>query len=147
MEKTDINNAVEVYLQKYNGKILDIASKKIEINKIFPNEYTGSLYTKSLKGGLAKAKANASQGIIEMAKIAVLKRKMENKKEKHKKDAKYGWSYYLTRFAIPVLDEKTNEISYNFYKATMVVQHAKDGKLYLYDIQEIKKETSTPLST
>lgn len=60
---------------------------------------------------------------------------------------KFGWKYYTTRFAIPVYSEQTRELVYNYYKATMILQHSSDGKLYLYDIQEIKKETSKPLST
>ena len=32
---------------------------------------------------------------------------------------------------------------YNVFNAIMVIRHAKDGKMYLYDIMNIKKETST----
>ena len=30
-----------------------------------------------------------------------------------------------------------------FFNVIMVIRHAKDGKMYLYDIMNIKKETST----
>lgn len=139
--------AVEIYLQRYIGKFVVISDQKVWISREFTDEYAGSEYTRKLRGGLAKAKANAVQGIFEMMKIAILKRKMENKKEKHKKNARFGWQYYVTRFAIPIYDEQTEKISYNCYKATMIIQHSGDGKLYLYDIQEIKKETSNPPST
>lgn len=36
-------------------------------------------------------------------------------------------------------------VRYNVFKARILVRHAKDGKLYLYDILRIKKETSKPL--
>ena len=32
---------------------------------------------------------------------------------------------------------------YNVFRIIMVVRHAEDGKMYLYDIMNIKKETST----
>lgn len=139
--------AVKVYLQQYIGDLAETSEGNVWISKGFTDEYTGSEYTRKLRGGLAKAKANAAQGILEMLNISVLKRTMENKKEKHRKDAGLGWKYCTTRFAIPVYNEKTRDIKYNYYKATMILQHSSDGKLYLYDIQEIKKETSNPPST
>ncbi len=37
-----------------------------------------------------------------------------------------------------------NEIErYNVFRAIMLVRHAEDNRLYLYDIMKIKKETST----
>lgn len=48
---------------------------------------TFAKYTKSLRGSIAKAKANAAQVIGKMIVIATNKRWIENKNEKHKKDA------------------------------------------------------------
>ncbi len=31
--------------------------------------------------------------------------------------------------------------------ASMIIRHANDGKKYLYDVIDIKKETSTPLES
>ena len=67
-----------------------------------------------IKSTNAKAKANAAQGIPEMI-----------------------------RFALPVFDEEGEIKYYNVFKVIMVVRHAEDGKLYLYDIMNIKKETGT----
>ncbi len=50
------------------------------LGKEFPDEYTGSKYTRKMKGGRAKAKANAAQGIREMVEIASDKRFRENGK-------------------------------------------------------------------
>ncbi|MDE5866892.1 MAG: hypothetical protein K2H31_09885 [Lachnospiraceae bacterium] len=44
-------------------------------------------YTKKLRGGLAKAKANSGQVIGEMIENAQSRRWIENKDEKHKKEA------------------------------------------------------------
>ena len=39
----------------------------------------------------------------------------------------------------------SKDTRYNVFKARILVRHAKDGKLYLYDILRTKKETSKPL--
>lgn len=65
----------------------------------------------------------------------------ENFKEKHRYDAKYGWYKYCIRFSLPVCDDKKNVVGRNIFKGTMLIRHAFDGKKYLYDIIDIKKET------
>lgn len=67
----------------------------------------------------------------------------ENYKEKHTIDAMYGWYRYESRFALPVFNEVGEIERYNVFNVIMVIRHAKDGKMYLYDIMNIKKETST----
>lgn len=138
--------AVEIYLKKYVGELVELSDTKemIQIRKDFPDEYTSSVYTNKLKGSYAKAKANLSQGILQVMKIAKKVSTQENKKRKHIKSAFYGWNYYETRFALPIYHDNTEKINYNFYSALLVVQYSRDGKLYLYDIQNIKKETSNP---
>mgnify|MGYP004667391907 FL=1 len=44
---------------------------------------------------------------------------------------------------MPVFDEVGEIERYNVFNVIMVIRHAKDGKMYLYDIMNIKKETST----
>ena len=34
---------------------------------------------------------------------------------------------------------------YNVFHASLLFRHANDGKMYLYDVIDIKKETSNPL--
>lgn len=148
--KQDIDwNAVEEYLQKYVGEIVTIAETKdiVYIGIDFPDEYKGSKYTKRLKGANAKAKANAAQGITEMVEIATEKRFTENRKDKHATDAGNGWYYYTTRFAMPVYENDLKTDTYNIYSACLLINHTKFGKMYLYDLVDIKKEASTPLKT
>ena len=73
---------VEKYLRQYVGDFYQIAETEdiIYIGTDLPDEYSGSNYTKHIKGTIAKAKANAAQ-------------------------AKNGWYRYDTRFALPVYDE------------------------------------------
>lgn len=136
---------VEEYLRQYIGEFYQIAESGdlIYIGKDLPDEYTNSEYTEQIRGGNAKAKANAAQGIPEMLAIATNKKYEGNRKEKHRKDAAYGWYRYDTRFALPIYDGK--EIArYNVFHAVMLIRHDINGKMYLYDIINVKKEPSTP---
>ena len=142
-------NDVKVYLESYVSEFYEIADTKdiVYIGKDLPDEYTGSRYTYSLKGANAKAKANASQGIPEMLEIAVGKHFRENSGEKHLRNAANGWYRYDSRFALPVYDESGEVERYNIFHASMLIRHANDGKMYLYDVLDIKKETSNPFKS
>ena len=121
---------------------IEETSEIIQVGNKLISEYTGSNYTISLKGGNAKAKANAATAIPELIKIGTMSSFKINKKIKHNKNAMYGWYKYNIKFGIPVIQD--NIISrYNIYSATMLVNHAKNGKKFLYDILDIKKETSS----
>lgn len=135
--------AVERYLQQYVGSVVTIAESKdvVYIGEKFPDEYKGSAYTKSLRG----AKANAAQGILELVEIAGEKRFCQNRKEKHAKNAKNGWYYYTVRFALPIYKDNKKTKECNIYSACLLVNCESGGKMYLYDIVDIKKEASTPL--
>ena len=56
-----------------------------------------------------------------------------------------GGNYYTVKFALPLYDNNRKTEKYNVYTGRLVVNRTKDGKLYLYDLVEIKKEASTPL--
>ena len=135
---------VEKYLRQYVGEFYQIedCNKMIYIGSDLPDEYMHSNYTRILKGANAKAKANAAQGLPELLKIATNEVYEDNCKEKHSKDAKYGWYSYDSRFALPVFSDDGEIERYNVFNVAMLVRHDEDGKYYLYDIMKIKKETS-----
>ena len=110
---------VEKYLRQYVGDIYRIAETEdiIYIGTDLPDEYSGSNYTKHIKGTIAKAKANAAQAIPEMIEIATSKTFEDNKKNKHSRHAKNGWYRYDTRFALPVYDENGDVERYNVFSA------------------------------
>lgn len=136
---------VEKYLIRYIGRIFEISETRdfVLIDKMFVDEYTGSEYTKKLVGALPKVKANMSQGIPQMIEIATKKRWKEDFDKKHKKRAGRGWFRYNTRFALPVTNEG-EIVEYNIFQVVLIVRYSADGKLYLYDVQNIKKETRYP---
>lgn len=70
-----------------------------------------------------------------MIEIATNRSWKANKKPRHNNDAKYGWYRYETRFAI----ENVNG-DYDIYKAHLLIRNAKNGKKYLYDMINIKRE-------
>lgn len=137
---------VESYVKEYVGKCYEIleTSDKVYIGKEFPSEIKGSMDTKRLYGSNARAKANATQKTPYLLKGATNKRWSENYKEKHSMDAKYGWYRYTSRFALPVYSEMGILEGYNVYRIEMLIRHASDNKLYLYDMVNIKKETKYP---
>lgn len=128
-------NDVEVYLKRFVGEthVVNSTGDQIIIAGDFPDEYTESRYTKKLRGALAKAKANAATVIPEMIKYAENRRWIENKEEKHTKDAPGGWYRYDSWFGLPVQASQENEERINTYRATLVVR-IKNDKLYLYDV-------------
>lgn len=48
-------------------------------------------------------------------------------------------------FAMPVYSDKGELERYNVFHVSLIVRHSEDGKMYLYDIIDIKKETGNPL--
>ncbi len=138
-------NNVKQYLEGYVGDYYEITenAERIFIGSELPEEYTESESRKSLMGANAKAKANAATAIPELIRIASNPAFKENFKEKHNKKAKYGWYKYDVLFGLPVYEENVL-VRYNIFHAKLLVNHAENGRKYLYDILAIKKETSRP---
>ena len=139
--------AVEKYLeQRIYDVVKNIESQDtIYIGKKFAEEYSRSKDTRNARGARAKAKANAVQGIREIVENATNRVFENNKKKKHEKEAENGWYYYTVRFALPqYADEKKTNI-YNVYRGRLIINRSFNGKLFLYDLVDIKKEASNPL--
>lgn len=138
---------VEEYLREYinsSHEVIDTADI-IYIGSDFPSEYKGSKDTERLKGAYAKAKANAVLELPFLIQYAGNKRWQQNYKTKHGMDAAYGWYRFTTRFALPMYADNDELLRYNVYRIELLIRHASDERLYLYDMVNIKKETSTPL--
>lgn len=118
----------------------------ISIAGDFPDEYAESQYTKKLRGAVAKVKANASQIVKSLIVNATNRRWVDNKNNKHNRNASEGWYRYNTYFAMLVQGSGECNKRLNYYIATLVVRKTTNG-LYLYDIINIKKEASTPLES
>ena len=138
---------IEEYLKEYVGEYFEIieTSEKVYIGTDFPDEFSHSKDTKSLKGANMKAKANIISAIKDIVEIASDKTKYPDYNHKHGSKAKFGWYRYDTRFGIPVYGEDGELERYNIFAARMLVRCDADGKLYLYDLVRTKKETSKPL--
>lgn len=123
---------VERFLKQYIGKNYVIDET---------DEYANSIYSHKIYGTIAKAKANAAQAIPELIEIATNISFQDNSEEKHKTDAKFGWYRCTVRFSIPTCDDKGIRVGCNNYQGRMIIRCGADGKKYLYDIIDIKKET------
>ena len=143
--KRSINwNEVEEYLRRFVGESYIVAETAdiIYIGTDLPDEYAHSEYTRILKGANAKAKANSAQCLPELIEIATNRTYEPNRKEKHKNDAKLGWYSYDSMFALPVYSRNDDIERYNIFHVALLVRHDESGKKYLYDIMNVKKETS-----
>lgn len=115
-------------------------AQPVYIGKDLPGEYRSSEYTKGMEAKLRSVKMQAATNLDEMLLLAENGEWHENIKEKHKVDAKNGWYRYSTQFAVPVLDIKKSVDHYTVYSGTLLIRNDADGKSYLYDFLDIKKE-------
>jgi hypothetical protein len=60
---------------------------------------------------------------------------------KHKINAKYGWYRGTVRFTLPTCDDKGNIVGKNVFQGRIIIRCDTDGRKYIYDIIDIKKET------
>jgi len=122
------------------GKVFTIIGREIAVavKEGGPDPANNS----KLRDVIAKAKANAVQILPEMIEIASNGVFEHNRKAKHARDAKMGWYRYDTRFALPVYNDHGEVDRYNIFTGRLLIRHASSGKKYLYDVLEIKKETS-----
>ena len=136
-------DGVETYLRKYIGSsyAIDENDEVVYIGKDFPGEYAHSKYRAKALGTIGKAKANLSQAIPELIKTATNIAFRDNINEKHSKNAKYGWYRCTVHFSIPITNDKGIPIGRNYYQGRMIIRWDEDGRKYLYDIIDIKKET------
>lgn len=117
-----------------------VDAQPVYIGKDLPGEYSSSEYTKSLRKTVRAVKMQAATNLDEMLLLAENGEWRENVKDKHKQDAKNGWYRYSTRFALPVLDIKKAVDHYTVYSGMLLIRNDADGKSYLYDLLDIKKE-------
>lgn len=117
-----------------------VDAQPVYIGKDLPGEYKGSEYTHRLNRSTRQVKMQAATNLDEMLLLAENGEWRENVKDRHKQDAKNGWYRYSTRFALPVLDIKKAVDHYTVYSGTLLIRNDADGKSYLYDLLDIKKE-------
>ena len=122
--KRKINwSEVEEYIKQYIGSFFEIAESGdvVYIGKDFPDEYSGSEDSARLQGTLAKAKANAAQGIPQLIENASNKRYKENLAYKHKGTARLGWYRFTSRFALPVYESDGEILRYNVFRIEVLI--------------------------
>lgn len=115
-----------------------LTSNTILIDRNTSTEYIYSNYTRWSKTKIKYIKCIISKYINELFTNASSKTFEKNRKEKHNKDAKYGFYKYKVRFS--TIDNKIETI----YTCSLLVRNDLNGKKYLYDIIDIKKEPLPP---
>lgn len=133
------------YIGRHIGEVYTIieSGRRVYIGEDLPSEYTQSEYTKRLlknNPATLKAKNRASDALGDMIEIAS-GRRWEKTKHTHNKDAKFGMYRYNSRFAFAV-NGGNGTPNVHAYDVELLIRNASDGKKYLYDIVNIKKNTA-----
>lgn len=133
------------YIGRHIGEVYTIieSGQRVYIGEDLPSEYTQSEYTKRLlknNPATLKAKNRASDALGDMIEIAS-GRRWEKTKHTHNKDAKFGMYRYNSRFAFAV-NGGNGTPNVHAYDVELLIRNASDGKKYLYDIVNIKKNTA-----
>lgn len=142
-----VHQFIADYIAEHIGEAYTIieSGQKVYIGEDLPGEYTQSKYTQAVLNknpNIIKAKNRAVGNLGGMIEIAS-NRRWEKTAHTHNKDAKYGIYRYDTRFGFPRMDSKGDVAGANVYTAELVIRNASDGKKYLYDIVNIRKDTAS----
>lgn len=136
----NVANYIKKYLAEHIGEVYTIieSGSKVYLGKALPKEYTFSREARRLRygqGDLYDAKMKMVPGIGEMIEIAT-GRRWEKTKHTHNKDAKYGIYKYTSHIAFP------SAKGVDAYTVELVILNSSDGKKYLYDVHNIKKDST-----
>lgn len=139
---------VAAYIKEHIGEVYKIieSGQSVYLGNDLPSEYTHSKYSSKLKQrdrSLLLSKNRAVSGLGEMIEIAT-NRRWEKTKHSHNKDAKLGMYRYDTKFAFSVTGTDGTPVVKAF-DAELIIRNASDGKKYLYDVINIKRDTATML--
>ena len=147
LSSKDLRNYKKVaeYIGQHIGEVYTIieSGQRVYIGDDLPREYTQSEYTKRLlknQSDTLRAKNKAASVLGDMIEIAS-GRRWERTKHTHNKDAKYGMYRYNSRFAFATKDA-AGGVNVHAYDVELLIRNASDGKKYLYDIVNIKKNTA-----
>lgn len=136
---------VAEYIGRHIGEVYTVieSGQRVYIGEDLPSEYTQSEYTKRLlrkNPATLNAKKRAVDALGDMIEIAS-GRRWEKAKHTHNKDAKFGMYRYNSRFAFAV-NGGNGVRNVRAYDVELLIRNASDGKKYLYDIVNIKKNTA-----
>lgn len=147
LSSKDLRNYKKVaeYIGQHIGEVYTIieSGQRVYIGEDLPREYTQSEYTKRLlknQPDTLRAKNKAASVLGDMIEIAS-GRRWERTQHTHNKDAKYGMYRYNSRFAFATKDA-AGGVNVHAYDVELLIRNASDGKKYLYDIVNIKKNTA-----
>ena len=151
LSNKDLNDhkAVAAFIAQHIGEVYTIieSGQKVYIGKELPGEYTQSKYTSYLRKtdrAAARAKNKAVDGLGELIETAT-NRRWEKTRHTQSKDAKYGMYRYDSTFAFPTKDGSGAVQRVRAYDVELLIRNASDGKKYLYDIVNIKENTSAQI--
>lgn len=140
------HKAIANYIAEHIGEMYTIieSGQRVYLGTELPGEYTQSKYTSYLNKRdkqTLRAKNKAASGLGEMIEIAT-NRRWEATRHKQNKDAKYGIYRYDSSFAFPITQKDGSISNVRAYDVELLIRNASDGKKYLYDIVNVKENTT-----
>ena len=134
-KEISIQKVVIKEIKQYIGKYayIEESGQRVYFDKDLVGEYTYSNSTKNMSITNKLAKGRAVVVLKEIINNAKDRSWEPNKKEKHSIDAKYGFYRYNTVFSFEYNGKE------QIYRGTLLIRNDEDGKKYLYDILNIKK--------
>lgn len=130
-----INKETMKNITKDKGKAYKISetNNSIFIDKKTSKEYSFSKYSQSINIIDKRVKGTLSKYLKEVINNSSNRKYVNYKKEKHLKDAKYGFYKYKITFSI------INDSNEDIYEGIVLIRNDANTKKYLYDILDIKK--------
>ena len=144
----ELNNhkAVAEFIAQHIGEVYTIieSGQRVYIGKDLPGEYTHSAYTDSLRKRNPRALKAKNKAASELGLLieTATNRRWEKTRHPHSKDAKYGMYRYDASIAFPVKAVDGTAVDVRAYDAELLIRNASDGKKYLYDVVNVKRNTA-----
>lgn len=135
------------YMTEHVGEVYRIieSGQMVYLGSDLPKEYAWSKYSQRIRARnqpLYRAKARMASGVGEAINVAT-NRRWEKTKHPGNKDAAYGIYKYDAKIAFPSYNEAGDFTGVQAFDITLVIRNASNGRKYLYDIQNIKKDAFT----
>lgn len=133
--KSEVRSVIKSLIKELIGEKVTVKAdgRTVEFDSASAREFAYSNDTKRKADAYLKAKFNAVEKAREIIENAVAPRWEENHEEKHRFDAKRGWTKYRANFAL------SDGGNISMYDAELIIKMSGNSHDYFYDIVKVKE--------